>query len=164
MSRSMDEALEVLGVAADSDLETVAHAYRRLARTIHPDVSAEPDAAQRFATIAAAYRLVADRARSEHPAGSDHSAGPGAGRQPADAPAHAVVHEPWLASSIARRVRSPVGRLTTADDFAPGRALLGAPPFTPARPWHGATIVAGPVMVHAPRPDPAADKRGTGDV
>lgn len=58
MSKQLREALEVLGIPADSDHEQATHAYRRLARVTHPDRSAAPDAAERFATVTAAYRLV----------------------------------------------------------------------------------------------------------
>ena len=58
MDRQLDEALKVLGIPADSDRETVASAYRRLARATHPDVSPDPDAAERFAIVTAAYRVV----------------------------------------------------------------------------------------------------------
>ena len=58
MDKQLEEALQVLGIPADSDRETVTGAYRRLARATHPDVSPNPDAAERFATVAAAYRLV----------------------------------------------------------------------------------------------------------
>jgi curved DNA-binding protein CbpA len=58
MEKQLEEALQVLGIPADSDRRTVTGAYRRLARATHPDVSPNPDAAERFATVAAAYRLV----------------------------------------------------------------------------------------------------------
>jgi hypothetical protein len=58
VDKQLDDALEVLGVAPGSDRETVARAYRRLARATHPDVSPGPEAAQRFAAVTAAYRLV----------------------------------------------------------------------------------------------------------
>jgi len=61
MVQRLEEAYRVLGVPADSDLEHVAEAYRRLARATHPDVNADPDAAARFAALAAAYRLVSGR-------------------------------------------------------------------------------------------------------
>ena len=57
MDKGRADAFQVLGIPADSDAEAVAHAYRRLARVTHPDVSADPEAANRFATLAAAYRL-----------------------------------------------------------------------------------------------------------
>lgn len=51
-------ARRLLGVPADSDPAAVAQAYRRLARATHPDVSADPEAAKKFAALAAAYRLL----------------------------------------------------------------------------------------------------------
>jgi hypothetical protein len=58
MDRSRAEAFRVLGIPASSDQDAVVHAYRTLARATHPDLSNDPDAADRFATVAAAYRLV----------------------------------------------------------------------------------------------------------
>lgn len=46
---------KVLGVPRGATPDQVRAAYRRLARTLHPDVCAEPDAARRFAAIADAY-------------------------------------------------------------------------------------------------------------
>ena len=58
MDRRRVDAFGVLGIPANSDQDAVVHAYRRLARATHPDVSDHPDAADRFATVAAAYQLV----------------------------------------------------------------------------------------------------------
>ena len=51
------EAFQLLGIPRDSDHDTIAHAYRRLARAVHPDVSPDADAAQRFADLTDAYRI-----------------------------------------------------------------------------------------------------------
>ena len=59
MNRRAVEAFQLLGIPRDSDRDTIAHAYRRLARAVHPDVSAEADAAERFANLAEAYRVAA---------------------------------------------------------------------------------------------------------
>ena len=88
MEKQLEEALQVLGIPADSDRRTVTGAYRRLARATHPDVSPNPDAAERFATVAAAYRLVSGapepghhvRQRSEDL--SDHWSTPAQGGAP----------------------------------------------------------------------------------
>src|SRR5690242_13936506 len=64
MESRRDEAFGVLGIPADSDQNAVVHAYRRLARATHPDVSNDPDAADRFATVAAAYQLVSKDPRT----------------------------------------------------------------------------------------------------
>jgi len=57
MNRRAVEAFQLLGIPRDSDRDTIAHAYRRLARTVHPDLSADADAAERFADLAEAYRI-----------------------------------------------------------------------------------------------------------
>ena len=51
------EAFRLLGIPQDSDRAAIAQAYRRLARTTHPDVSDQADAAERFADLAEAYRI-----------------------------------------------------------------------------------------------------------
>src|SRR3954454_2278744 len=67
MERQLAEALKVLGIPADSDHQRVTDAYRRLARMTHPDVSPDPEAAERFATLTAAYRLVSASTRHPRP-------------------------------------------------------------------------------------------------
>ncbi len=51
---------EVLGVSRDSSQEDIKRAYRQLARKYHPDVSAEPDAEERFKEVNAAYEVLSD--------------------------------------------------------------------------------------------------------
>src|ERR1044072_8228810 len=60
MDRRAIEAFELLGIPEDSDRNTIAHAYRQLARTTHPDVSADRDASERFAILTEAYRIAAN--------------------------------------------------------------------------------------------------------
>jgi hypothetical protein len=63
-------ALGVLGLDPDADRGEVIHAYRRLAKANHPDVSNAPDAPGRFSTISAAYRralAAAPQAESAQP-------------------------------------------------------------------------------------------------
>jgi hypothetical protein len=66
-SRSVPSALrrahELLGVPAQADAAQVARAYRRLARRLHPDLSAEPDATEQFWALQAAYRVALDAAQ-----------------------------------------------------------------------------------------------------
>jgi curved DNA-binding protein len=51
---------DVLGVARDASQDEIRRAYRRLARTHHPDVSKEPDAEARFKDISEAYDTIGD--------------------------------------------------------------------------------------------------------
>jgi len=53
----------VLQVAPNADLEAIHAAYRRLARRYHPDLNAQPEAAERMRAINAAYGLLSDPAR-----------------------------------------------------------------------------------------------------
>jgi curved DNA-binding protein len=48
----------VLGVERDASKDDIKHAYRRLARKYHPDVSKEPDAEQRFKEVGDAYEVL----------------------------------------------------------------------------------------------------------
>lgn len=50
----------VLGVAKDADTEGIKKAYRRAAKTWHPDVCKEPDAAEQFRRIQEAYDVLGD--------------------------------------------------------------------------------------------------------
>lgn len=128
MDRQLDEALEVLGIPAGSDRDTVNNAYRRLARVTHPDVSSEPDAAERFATVTAAYRLVSD---SDRP-----SAHPRSG--PASGPSESAPHRPAPPPPSVGNLRDLVGDWPTA-------SYGDRPP-----------IVAGPVIIRPARRDSGA--------
>src|ERR1700733_14704879 len=51
---------EVLGVGRDATPEEIQRAYRKLARTHHPDVNKDPAAERRFADISEAYDVLSD--------------------------------------------------------------------------------------------------------
>lgn len=51
---------ELMGVSRDASADDIRHAYRRLARKYHPDVSKEPDAEDRFKEIGEAYEVLKD--------------------------------------------------------------------------------------------------------
>jgi len=108
------------------------HAYRRLARVTHPDVSADPEAADRFATLTAAYRLVS--------------------QPPAPGP------DPACAVGPARHPRASARTREDLVDHWPGPPwpVLGEWPMlrspdAAARPWQRPPIIAGPVVVSPPR-------------
>ena len=51
---------EVLGVSRSATPEEIQRAYRKLARTYHPDINKDPGADGRFREIAEAYDVLSD--------------------------------------------------------------------------------------------------------
>src|SRR3954454_19456884 len=51
---------ELLGVGRDADEQEIKRAFRKLARELHPDVSEEPDAGDRFREVAEAYQVLSN--------------------------------------------------------------------------------------------------------
>jgi molecular chaperone DnaJ len=58
MATSRHDYYELLGVARTADESEIKKAFRRLARTLHPDVSDEPDAEERFREVVEAYEVL----------------------------------------------------------------------------------------------------------
>ena len=52
---------QILGVAEDADIKAIKTAYRKLALKLHPDVSAEADATEKFKEVAEAYEVLKDQ-------------------------------------------------------------------------------------------------------
>jgi hypothetical protein len=152
--REVAEALTVLGIPADSDWAQVARAYRRLARATHPDVSSDPDAAQRFATVTAAYRVLSGTtgpgARPARPAGA--SGAPQTGRTPPSSGSSESPESPPLGPPPSRSTQSD--RTGVAGDKPnPSPDLIRSGPLFAVSPPLRAgfedrpPIVAGPVLV-----------------
>lgn len=60
----MRDPYDILGVARTADRDEIRKAYRKLAKTHHPDLNpGDPEAAERFAEIAAAYDILGDDER-----------------------------------------------------------------------------------------------------
>lgn len=51
---------KIMGVPETATADEIKHAYRRLARKYHPDVSKEPNAEERFKEVAEAYEVLKD--------------------------------------------------------------------------------------------------------
>src|ERR687884_1267654 len=51
---------ELLGVSRDASEQDIKKSFRRLARRLHPDVSDEPDAEERFREISEAYEVLSN--------------------------------------------------------------------------------------------------------
>jgi curved DNA-binding protein len=54
---------ETLGVTRSASDDEIRSAYRKLARTYHPDVCTEPDADKKFAAVQAAYEILSDKSK-----------------------------------------------------------------------------------------------------
>jgi curved DNA-binding protein len=90
-----------LGVSRDADQSEIQRAYRRLARTYHPDVNKDPGAEDRFKRTAEAYDVLSDpETRKRYDAfGADFR------RVPED-----VDPESWARAQRGRRSRAGAGR------------------------------------------------------
>ena len=65
MATAERDYYEVLGVDRGASDAEIKKAFRRLARELHPDVSQEPDAQERFRAVAEAYEVLSDAERRQ---------------------------------------------------------------------------------------------------
>lgn len=120
----------VLGVSPDASQETIIHAYRRHARTSHPDVRPhDPEAALRFRMLTDAYHVLTDPVRrAKYDRGQRTDA--------ASRVSRAVGDDRPSNDRLARPDASPTGRPNSSNVFL----LAGSPRSRPA-------LWAGPVQV-----------------
>jgi molecular chaperone DnaJ len=65
MATAERDYYELLGVGRNASDAEIKRAFRRRARELHPDVSTEPDAADRFKQVAEAYEVLSDPQRRD---------------------------------------------------------------------------------------------------
>ncbi|WP_122818110.1 molecular chaperone DnaJ [Nocardioides pantholopis] len=71
---------QLLGVDRDADADAIKKAYRRLARTLHPDVNPDPETQERFKEVTRAYEVLSDpQKRAAYDRGGDPFGGAAGG-------------------------------------------------------------------------------------
>ena len=115
MPPAAEDYYQVLGVRRDASQDEIQQAYRKLARTHHPDVNKDPGAEERFKDISEAYSVLSDpEARRRYDA-----FGPGFRQVPED-----VDPDAWQRAAAGRRGRARAGRSApgpeTSADFGFG--------------------------------------------
>lgn len=70
---------EVLGVDKDADQRTIKRAFLKKARTVHPDVSDDPDAEEKFKELNEAYSVLSDEQKRANYDRFGSADGPGMG-------------------------------------------------------------------------------------
>lgn len=138
-----EDLYAVLGVPDDATNDAIRHAYRREARSCHPDVARSAEAAERFRRLAAAYevlgddgaRLTYDRERASILRTNTQGSGP--------SPSHRAPGPSWNPAVRGPAAQAARARPTTRD-LGPPR-----PERTPADEWRLATVIGKVLAVIA---------------
>lgn len=109
----MSDYYEVLGVSRDASTEDIKRAYRKLARTYHPDIAGE-EYTERFQEITAAHEVLSDpdkrRMYDAGGAGGPGMGGPGAGFPFGD------IFETFFGAAQGASARGPIPRQRRGQD------------------------------------------------
>lgn len=120
----------LLGIAPEADPAAVKAGYRRAARSVHPDVNREPDAAERFIAVQRAYEVLADAGqRRRYDAALRFEAQAGAPTAARERDANVGYRAPlpcgWvLAEGRMRLGRFVVDRVLAWDDIVEGGRIM----------------------------------------
>lgn len=74
-----EDYYDLLGVSRDASTDEIKKAYRKLARTLHPDVNPDPDAQEKFKKVSQAYETLSHPDKRQQ---YDMGGGPGMGGFP----------------------------------------------------------------------------------
>jgi len=143
---SLRDHYDVLGIGRNATTDEIRRAHRRLARKFHPDINKDPEAAQRFSEVQAAYDTLSDpqkRAaydRFGHAGAQAHAGGAGRAGRPGGAPGTGGSTGSWrvevdpadfssvfedLFGGTAQESVGPFGRAGRGSPFGGGRATRG---------------------------------------
>jgi len=172
-----DDFYQILGVPRDASQEDIQRAYRKLARTYHPDVNHDPGAEDRFKEASEAYDVLSDpQTRRRYDAfGRDfrqapEDVDPETWRRARAGAGHAAGGNRrasnWFRAQRPSEQRVPAGAPASAPAAAPAAAPAGVPAAPIGVPAAGTAIPApaapSPVMSASGLPTRQASSRGSG--
>jgi hypothetical protein len=136
-----EDLYAVLGVAGDASAEAIRQAYRRMARSCHPDVTRTAVAAERFRRLAAAYEVLGDDGKRRTYDRQRASVARVSARGPGPAPTHRAPGPSWNPA-----VRGPAAQASRA---RPGNRDPGPlrPERTSTDEWRLATAIGKALAV-----------------
>ncbi|HEU5145026.1 MAG TPA: molecular chaperone DnaJ [Dermatophilaceae bacterium] len=113
----MNDYYAVLGVSRDASQEEIKKAYRRLARKLHPDVNAGPEAEEEFKRVSQAYDVLSDpQKRRSFDLGADPFASGGAGFGAGAGFSFSDVMDAFFGAGAAGGTRGPRSRVQRGQD------------------------------------------------
>jgi molecular chaperone DnaJ len=113
----LNDYYAVLGVSRDASQEEIKKAYRRLARKLHPDVNAGPEAEEEFKRVSQAYDVLSDpQKRRSFDMGADPFASGGTGFGAGAGFSFSDVMDAFFGAGAAGGSRGPRSRVQRGQD------------------------------------------------